>query len=127
MITGIHSQSLQSVFWKLPFYIYLILFIVVIIIIIVIFWRGFCYRACVLTSKRETESEKSPPTGDGHAAIPSPPFSSQGLGHARTRARHEFKPPGLGLGLRLTTWESSDIAITLTAGPKLHYTLIGPP
>ena len=39
---------------------------------------------------RETESEKSPPRGDGHAAITSPPFSSQDLGHTRTRARREF-------------------------------------
>ena len=38
----------------------------------------------------ETESKKSPPRGDGHAAIPSSPFSSRGLGHARTRARCEF-------------------------------------
>ena len=67
---------------------------------------------------REIESEKSPPRGDGHAAIPSPPFSSRDLGHARTRAQHEFKPPGPGLDLWSTTWESSDIAITLTAGPK---------
>ena len=27
-----------------------------------------------------------------------------------------FKPPGPGRELRLTTWESSDIDITLTAG-----------
>ena len=39
---------------------------------------------------RETESKKSPPRGDGHAAIPSPPFSSRDLGHARTPARREF-------------------------------------
>ena len=66
----------------------------------------------------ETESEKSLPRGDGHAAIPSPPFSSRDLGHARTRAWCEFKPLGLGRELRLTTWESSDIAIMLTAGPQ---------
>ena len=67
--------------------------------------------------ERQTESEKSPPRGDGYAAIPSPPFSSQDLGHARTRAQCEFKPPGPRLEPRSTTWESSDIAITLTAGP----------
>ena len=57
-----------------------------------------------------------PPRGDGHAAIPSP-FSSQDLGHARTCALHEFKPPGPGLKLRSTTWEFSDIAFMLTTGP----------
>ena len=67
---------------------------------------------------RETESKKSSPRGDGHAAIPSPPFSSRDLGHARTRTRHEFKPLGPGLEPRLTMWESSDVAITLTAGPN---------
>ena len=66
---------------------------------------------------REPESEKSPPRGDGHAAIPSPPFSSRNLGHTRTCAWHEFKPPGPGLKPWSTTWESSDIAIMLTAGP----------
>ena len=29
-----------------------------------------------------------------------------------------FKPPGPGREPRLTTWESNNIAITLTAGPK---------
>ena len=71
----------------------------------------------LLARETETESEKSPPRGDGHAAIPSPPFSSQDLGHARTCTQHEFKPPGPGLKPQSTTWESSDIAITLTAGP----------
>ena len=87
----------------------------------------FCYRACALTRKterdRETESEKSPPTGDGHATIPSPPFSSQELGHARTYTQREFKPPGPGRELRSTTWESSDIAVTPTAGPQMSYVL----
>ena len=58
------------------------------------------HRARVLARQterdRETESEKSPPRGDGHASIPSPPFSSQDLGHTRTRAPCEFKPPGPG-------------------------------
>ena len=50
------------------------------------------------------------------------PFSSillLGSWHARTRAWREFKPPGPGLEPRSTTWQSSDIAITLTAGPCL--------
>ena len=67
---------------------------------------------------RERERQKArnhPPGGDGHAAIPSPPFSSRDLGHAHTRARREFNPPGPGLELWSTTWESSDIAIILTA------------
>ena len=67
---------------------------------------------------RETESEKSPPRGDGHTAIPSLPFSSQYLEHACTHAWREFKPLGPGLELWSTTWESSDIAITSTAGPN---------
>ena len=58
------------------------------------FWRDFHCRARALARQTErdieTESEKSPPWGDGHAAIPSPPFSSRDLGHARTRARREF-------------------------------------
>ena len=66
----------------------------------------------------ETESEKSLPRGEGHVAILSPSFSSWDLGHARTRARREFKPPGLGHEPRSTMWESSDIAIMLTAGPR---------
>ena len=84
-------------------------------------FRGFCYRACVLTRQterdRERESEKSPPREDGHVSIPSPPFSSHDLGYTCTCVWHEFKPPGLGLEPRSTTWESSNIAITLTAGP----------
>ena len=85
----------------------------------IFFLRGFCYRVHALTRKRdrETESKKSPSREDGHAAIPSPPFSSRDLGHACTCARHEFKPPGPGLEPRSTTWEFSDIAIKLTAGP----------
>ena len=67
--------------------------------------------------ERETESEKSPPRGDVHAAIPFPPFSSWDLGHACTGTRHEFKSPGLGLEPQSTMWESSDIAITPSAGP----------
>ena len=70
---------------------------------------------------RETESEKSPPTGDGHTMIPSPPFSSQDLGHARTHAQCEFKPLGPGLEPRSTTWEYSDIDIMPTAGPSLCF------
>ena len=97
---------------------YLVLYLLVLFFFFVCFpLRVFCYRVCALT--RKTESEKSPRRGDGHAAIPSPSFSSWDLGHARTHAQHEFKPPGLGLEPWLTTWESSDIAITLTAGPSV--------
>ena len=71
-------------------------------------------------TETETESEKShPPMGDGHAAIPSPPFSSLDLGHARTCTQLEFKPLGPGLEPWSTTWESSDIAIMPTAGSHL--------
>ena len=82
-------------------------------------WRGFCYRACGLARQterdRETESEKSLPRGDGHAAIPSP------LGILGTHVHMpgvSFKPPGPGHEPQSTTWESNDTAITLTAGPK---------
>ena len=58
----------------------------------------FCYRVCAPARQterdRETESEKSPPRGDGHATIPSPPVSSQDLGHSRTHAWHEFQITG---------------------------------
>ena len=85
------------------------------------FWEACRYRAGALARQtekdRETGSEKSPPRGDGHVTIPSPPFSSRDLGHACTCAWCEFKPPGPGLEPRLATWEFSDIAIMLTAGP----------
>ena len=85
----------------------------------IIFFERFCYRACALARQterdRETESNKSLLRGDGHATIPSPPFSSWDLGHACTSTQHEFKPPGLGLEPWSTMWESSDITITLTA------------
>ena len=59
-----------------------------------LFFRDLYYRVCVLARQTErdieTESEKSPPRGDGHAAIPSPPFSSWDLGHARIRAQREL-------------------------------------
>ena len=90
------------------------------VFVFVLFCFVFCFAiGCVCTPDRqretETESEKSPPGGDGHARIPSP-FSSQDLGHSRSCARHKFKPPGLGRKPWSTAWESSDIAITLTAG-----------
>ena len=74
-----------------------------------------------LARQIETERQKARNhlPGDGHTTILSPPFSSQDLGHARTRARREFfKPPGPGREPRSTTWESSNTAITLTAGPQ---------
>ena len=59
-------------------------------IISTFFLRDFHYKVYALTRQTErdieTESEKSPPRGDGHPAIHSPPFSSRDLGHARTRA-----------------------------------------
>ena len=39
--------------------------------------------------------------------------------HTHTHARREFKPLGLALELLLTIWESTNLAITLTAGPKI--------
>ena len=89
------------------------------------FGEVFCYRVRALARKperdREIESEKSLPRGNSHAAVPSPPFSSRDLGHARTCAWREFKPTGPGLEPRSTTWESSDIAVMLTAGPYFYY------
>ena len=90
------------------------------------FFERFSAIGCVRSPDRqrdiETESEKSSPRGHGHAAIPSPPFSSRDLGHARTRARSEFfKPLGSGREPWSTMWESCDIAITLTAGPSSHF------
>jgi len=85
------------------------------------FLRGFCYRVCLLTRKKErdweTESEKSSPGGDGHATIPSPPFSSWDLGHACTCTLCEFKSLGLGLEPWSTPWEFSDIAVMPSADP----------
>ena len=75
----------------------------------------------MLSEKTERERQRDrkqeiTPRGDGHTAIPSPPFSSQDLGNACTCAWHEFKPSGPGLELWSTTWEFSDRAMTLTAG-----------
>ena len=69
------------------------------------------------TERQRDRKREITPQGDGHAAIPSPPFSSRDLGHAHTRARREFKSLGPGLEPQSTTWESSDIAIMVTAGP----------
>ena len=89
----------------------------------IIFWRGFCYRVRALARQtegdREIESEKSPPRGDGHAAIPSSPFSSRDLGHAHTCAQREFKPPGLGLEPCSTRWEPCDVTIMPSAGSSI--------
>ena len=79
--------------------------------------EGACTHQKERERDRETESEKSSPRGDSYPSIPSPPFFSRDLGHTCICAQREFKPPGPGLELRSTTWESSDIAITSTAGP----------
>ena len=84
--------------------------------------EDFCYRVRALARHRERQRDRKreiTSRGDGHTAIPSPPFSSWDLGHARTRARHEFKPLGLGLEQQSTTWEFSDIVIMLTADPSI--------
>jgi len=94
-----------------------------------IFWRGCCYRACVLTRKTERQRDRKreitppPPGEDGHTAIPSSPFSSKDLGHIGTGTQHEFKPPGPGLEPWSTTWESSDLPITPSAGSKIFKNL----
>ena len=83
------------------------------------FWwgGGLCYMR-----QKDRERQKArncPPRGDGHATIPSPPFSPWDLGHAHTCFQREFKPQGPGLKPPLTTRESSYTAITPTAGPYL--------
>ena len=65
----------------------------------------------------ETESEKSPP---GEMVTPQSLLLHSPLGILGTHAHApgvSFKPPGPGRELPSTIWESSDIAITLTAGP----------
>ena len=81
----------------------------------ILFFGEVFVIGCVRSPDRQRDSKKSPPRGDGHAAIPSPPFSSWDLGYARTRTRSEFKPLGPGLEPWLTTWESSNIVIMPTA------------
>ena len=77
-----------------------------------------CTRQTDRERRRDRKREITP-RGDGHAAIPSPPFSSRDLGHAHTRTCMSFKSPGLECEPWSTTWESSDIVITLTAGPTI--------
>ncbi|ELV12918.1 Serine/arginine-rich splicing factor 2 [Tupaia chinensis] len=49
---------------------------------------GFRYQSRSRSRPRSgSQSRSRSSRGDGHAAIPSPPFSSRDLGHARTRAR----------------------------------------
>ena len=64
----------------------------------------------------ETENEQLPPGG---MAKPESLLHSplRILGMHTHMPGVSFKPPGLGLKLWSTTWESSDIAITPTAGP----------
>ena len=67
---------------------------------------------CLLETEKGRERERH-----DYTTIPFPPFSSRDLGHTCTCTWCEFKPLGPGLEPWLITWESSDIAITLTAGP----------
>ena len=67
----------------------------------------------------ETEMEQSFPRWGGPATISCLPFSSQGLGHARTHIHRVFQPPGTGLKPWSTTRESSDIAMTPCVGPSI--------
>ena len=93
-------------------------------IIFFLFGEVFFYRVCALARKTErdieTESEKSPPAG--MVMLQSLLLHSP-LGILGTHAHApgvSFKPPGPGLELQSTTWESSDIAITLSAGPGIQ-------
>ena len=56
-----------------------------------------------LERDRNGEGEKSSLGADGHATVPSPPFSSQDCRHV-----HAYEP---GVSF-MTTWKSSDVTIT---------------
>ena len=73
---------------------------------------------------RETESEKSPLGGmvTLQSLLLHSPLRILGT-HAHVPGV-SFKPPGLGHELWSTTWESSDIAITLTAGPTTDFFVV---
>ena len=84
--------------------------------------RDFLYRARALARQTdrdiETESEKSPPGG---MVTPQSLLLHSLLGILGTHAHApgvSFKPPGPGCEPQSTTWESSDIAIMLTAGSQ---------
>ena len=71
--------------------------------------------------QRETERQKArnnPPEG---MATPQSLLRSplRILGTHEYMPSVSFKPPGSGRKLRSTAWESSDIAIVLTAGPYI--------
>ena len=54
-------------------------------------------RVCLPERQRQGDRKQEitpPPREDGHATIPSPPFSSRDLGYAGMHAQREFKPPG---------------------------------
>ena len=82
--------------------------------------RVLCYRACALTRQterdRETESEKSPPGGmvTPQSLLLHSPLEILGM-HAHAPGV-SFKPLGPGREPWSAMWESSNIAITLTAG-----------
>ena len=81
------------------------------------FERDFCYRAHVLT--RKTERWKMRNHSPEGMAMPQSLLLHSPLGILGTHAHaHDvsFKHPGPGRRPRSTTWESSDMAITLTAG-----------
>ena len=73
--------------------------------------------------QRETERQKVRNRPLGGMVTPQSLLLHSPLGILGTHAHApgvSFKPPGLGREPRLTTWESSVIAITLTAGlPKV--------
>ena len=73
--------------------------------------------------QRETERQKArnhPPGGMAtlQSLLLHSPLGILGM-HAHTPDMSS-KPPGPGLKPQSTTWESSDIAITLTAGPSFR-------
>ena len=87
---------------------------------LLLFWRGFPIGHVRLPDRqRERERQKARNHPPGGMATPQslllhPPLGILGM-HAHAPGV-SFKPPGPGHEPRSTTWESSDIAITLTAG-----------
>ena len=87
------------------------------------FWRGFRYRARALArqTERDTETERRNHHPEG-MVTPQSLLLHSSLGFLGTHAHApgvSFKPSGPGRKPWLTTWESSDIAIMVTAGPTM--------
>ena len=89
------------------------------------FWRGFFAIGCVRSPDRERQRDRKREITPQRGWSRRNAFSSilRILGTHAHSPDVSFKPPGPGREPQSTTWESSDIAITLTAGPvrRLRY------